>query len=155
LDQTHQDAIRSIKNALNARGLLGSGEAGFQLNKEQQNYTQGEYDSQAKLLDYLSSYQQGYLQAEQSRQSQLAQSASDAANRQLALPQNQPSAGTTAAFDHVDQNGQAVYRAPDGTLHNSDGSIYNPQQAPPPGPAASSNAVSPGSGTAVHPFYAL
>jgi hypothetical protein len=130
LSKAHTDAMRAIKNSLAARGALRSGEAGYQLGNEQQAYTQAEYDSKQQLLDYLSSYQQGYLQAEQQRQQQLAQASSDAANRQQALPQNQPTPQQTAVFDSYAPDGQPLYRAPDGTLHLQDGSVYAP--APPP-----------------------
>ena len=126
LNQAHQFAVRQIKNALNARGLLGSGEAGYQLGKEQTNFAQGQYDARQKLLDYLSSYQQGYLSAANQRAQALAGAYSSASATQQGLPQNQPTPPTTAVFSGYTPDGQPLYKAPDGTLHLLDGSVWTP-----------------------------
>jgi hypothetical protein len=65
LSQTHTDALRSIMNSLAASGMLHSGEAGFQLNRENTNYGQGQYDATQKLLDYLSQVQSAFLTSQQ------------------------------------------------------------------------------------------
>lgn len=122
LGQANTDAIRQIKNSLNARGLLNSGETGFQLDRQNTGYRQAESDATNKLLDYLAQYQQGYLAAQQTRSGQLAGAYSSAADRQFA--NNQGSAGFTAPLDHVDANGNPVYRGPDGTLYGADGNPY-------------------------------
>jgi hypothetical protein len=124
LTQANDDAVRQIRAALNRRGLLNSGESGYQLDRQNTGYRQASYDANQKLLDYLQKYQQGYVSAQQARQGQLAQSYSDAANRQYANNQGTP--GTTATFDHVDSAGRAVYRGPDGRLYDVSGSAYSP-----------------------------
>lgn len=68
LQQADQDAVRGINNSLAARGMFRSGETGFQLGRENQNYTQAQYDATQKLVDYLSGVQSAYTQAEQARQ---------------------------------------------------------------------------------------
>jgi len=71
LSQAHTDAIRTITNALAARGMLRSGETGFQLGNETRNYGTGQYDARQKLLDYLSGIQSAFISAAQARQSAL------------------------------------------------------------------------------------
>lgn len=62
LDEAHEDRNRYIKNRLAARGILSSGETGFQLGREQTNYARGQADSAGKLLDYLSGINAGIAQ---------------------------------------------------------------------------------------------
>lgn len=104
ITQAHQDAIRQIKNALAARGALRSGEAGFQLGREQQNFTQGTYDANQKLLDYLAGVAQAYAEAERQRQNQQTQGLQTAYTNAV----NQY-AGTGAVQD----GGTPSYNAPD------------------------------------------
>lgn len=131
LDQAHGDAIRNIKNALASRGLIRSGEAGFQLGRENQAYGQANYDASQKWLDYIAGVQSAFASGEQQRATTLAQSASQAATRQAGLPQNQPVAGQAAHFDHTDAAGNPVYLSADGRQWNPDGSPY---KAPTPAP---------------------
>lgn len=131
LAQANTDAVRQIKNQLNARGLLNSGETGYQLGKQQQGYSQAEYDANQKLLDYLNQYQQGYLSAQTSNAQALGTSASNAADRQFSV--NQGSPGTQAVYDHTAPDGTVVYKDTGGTLYSADGSKYTP---PPEAPVA-------------------
>jgi hypothetical protein len=100
LTQAHDDAVRQLKNALAARGLLHSGETGFELNRENQAYTQANYDATQQLVDYLAGVQSALSQAQQQQAAQLAQAAQAAYANQLALAQNQqasaPSGGSGA-----------------------------------------------------------
>jgi hypothetical protein len=128
LQQANQDAIMKIRQELNKRGLLNSGETGFELDRQNLGYRQAQSDATNKLLGYLQQYQQGYLSAQQQREGTLAQAYSDAANRQFG--QHQSSAGSTATLDHIDPFGNPVYKGPDGTLYGADGSPYS---APQPG----------------------
>lgn len=146
LEQANTTAVRGIKNALNARGLLNSGETGYQLGQQQQSYTQAQYDARQKLTDYMTQYQQGYLTAQQQIQQQLASSASSAADRQYA--NNQGSAGFQALFDHVDPSGVAVYKGADGNLYRSDGTIYTAPSASGGGYNASAGLATPQTGNA-------
>jgi hypothetical protein len=134
LAQANTDAVRKIKNELNARGLLNSGETGFQLGREQQSYGQAQFDARSKLLDYLNQYQGGWLAAQQGNAQSLAQAASQAADRQYSL--NQGSAGSSANFDHFDTDGSAIYKDSAGNLYTSDGQKYTGPKAPTTGPAA-------------------
>lgn len=125
------DAIRQIRADLNKRGLLHSGEAGYQLDRENLSYRQAQSDATQKLLGALQQYQQGYLSAQQGRQGQLAQAYGDAADRQF--QNNQGSAGGAAQLDHVDASGRPVYKGSDGNLYNLDGSPYVAPAAAPAG----------------------
>lgn len=83
LNQTHEDQVRAITNALAASGALHSGEYGFQLNREQQGYTQAQFDARSNLLNALGGYNQGYAEGERQRQAQAQQAAQAAAQAQL------------------------------------------------------------------------
>jgi hypothetical protein len=132
LGVANTDAISRIKSELNKRGILNSGEAGYQLDRQNTGYRQAESDATNKLLDYLNQYQQGYLTAQQQREGTLSQAYSSAADRQF--QNNQGSKGVTAGLDHIDANGRPVYKGPDGKFYNGDGSAYAP-----PGPQAPNN----------------
>jgi hypothetical protein len=133
LGSANTDAIRQIKAELNKRGLLNSGESGFQLDRQNTSFRQAQYDANQKLLDYLNQYQQGYVAAQQAKQGQLAQAYSDAANRQY--DNNKSRAGDTAKLDHVDANGNPVYIGPDGSLYDASGNPYTAPEAPTAPPA--------------------
>ena len=133
LDQANQNATRNIIANLNKRGILHSGEAGYELNQQNLGYRQAQSDAYQKFLGYLQQYQQGYLAAQQTNASKLADAYSSAADRVQA--NNQGSAGVTANYAFTDASGNYVYRGPDGTLYNPDGSIYTPK-APAPPPAS-------------------
>jgi hypothetical protein len=81
----YQDNIRSIKNALAARGALRSGETGYQLGEAQRGFDTAQFDARQELLDYIMGAQQGFLAAERQRQGQLAQGAEGAFGRQTQL----------------------------------------------------------------------
>ena len=126
------------EQALAAKGLLQSGDLGFQLNREQQQYGQAQYDANQQLLDYINSYQQGYLQAERARQAQLANYGNSALQQLLGLfpgglPGSKPSdtpaetppppppayqapVGSTATFDTYN-SGDALNRYLAGQLN--------------------------------------
>lgn len=129
LNQANTDAIRQIRNELNKRGLLNSGEAGFQLDRQNTSFRQAQSDATQKLLGYLQQYQQGYAAAQAQKAQALAQAYSDAANRQYQT--NQGSPGVTASFAFTNDAGQPVYRTPDGSLYNQDATPY-PYAAPQP-----------------------
>lgn len=122
LDQANTNAIRQITQNLNKRGILNSGEAGYELDQQNLGYRQAQSDATQKLLGYLAQYQQGYLAAQNQRDSTLAGAVNDAANRQMQENQSSPGVQTTFAFNT--DNGDPVYRGPDGTLYNADGTPY-------------------------------
>jgi hypothetical protein len=85
LSKAHADALQSIKGALAARGLLHSGELGYQTGREENNFETGTYDATQRLLDYLSGVQGSYATGEQQRQAAAAAAAQQAYQNQLAL----------------------------------------------------------------------
>ncbi|HEY5990915.1 MAG TPA: hypothetical protein VIV12_31645 [Streptosporangiaceae bacterium] len=93
VNQAHLDAIRQLTNTLAARGLLRSGETGYQTGREQQAYGTAQYDARQKVLDYLSGIQSAYDQAQQQRQWALAQAAMSAAQSVPQYPVIPPSYG--------------------------------------------------------------
>ena len=129
LDKANQDATRNIIANLNKRGILHSGEAGYELDQQNLGYRQAQSDAYQKFLGYLQQYQQGYLAAQQKNASDLAGAYNSAADRQYNL--NQGSPGVTAPYAFTNSEGTAVYRAPDGTLYSSpDGQTAVPYQQP-------------------------
>ena len=97
LNADNTKTIQGIKNALAARGLYRSGETGYQLGQQNQNYTNSQFDANKSLLDVLSGAQGQYVSAEQARQQALAQAASDAADRALQEWMAQNAAGGSSA----------------------------------------------------------
>jgi hypothetical protein len=120
LNQQNQQSTRQLVANLNKRGLLHSGEAGYQLDQLNTGYRQAQSDAYQKLLGYLQQYQQGYLSAVNGNTANLTNAISSAATRQAGL--NQGSAGVTATLAGTDANGNPVYKGPDGSLFNPDGS---------------------------------
>lgn len=94
LDQANQNALRSITANLNKRGLLNSGETGYQLDQQNLGYRQAQTDAYGKFLGYLQQYQQGYLTAQQQRAASLAAAISAAADRQYGIYGNQGGGGS-------------------------------------------------------------
>lgn len=146
LDKANQDAIHQITANLNKRGILKSGEAGYEMDQQNLGYRQASQDAYQKFLGYLQQYQQGYVSAQQSNAQSLAQAYSSAADRQFTLNEGTGQAtgqatgpggsttGTSAQFDHVDSAGRPVYKDGSGRLWNADGSQY--AEAPPQPPQA-------------------
>jgi len=127
LQQANDQAKRALIANLNKRGILHSGEAGYQLDQQNQAYGRAQFDAYNKFLGFLQQYQQGYLTAQQQNAQSLAGAYNSAADRQY--NNNQGSPGVTAVFDHIDAEGHAVYKDASGNFFNADGSAYT---APPP-----------------------
>lgn len=129
LNADNQKTIQSIKNTLAARGLYRSGETGYQLGQQNQNYTNSQYGANKSLLESLANAQGQYVNSEQQRQIALAQAASDAANRAYQNYQGSPgtpaTAGVTASYVGPDTHGNYVYQTPDGSLYGGDGNPYS------------------------------
>lgn len=137
LDAANQNAIRQITQNLNKRGILKSGETGYELDQQNLGYRQANSDAYQKLLGYLQQYQQGYLTAQQTNTQSLAGAYSSAADRQY--NNNQSTPGVTAHLDHTDASGKPVYTDGQGNFFNLDGSAYSaPAPAAPAPPAAPS-----------------
>lgn len=79
------DANRTTVNQMAARGILRSGETGYQLGENALQNKQATYDAGRQLLDFLSGAQAAVAQHEQERQFQLLQAQQDAAVRQQEL----------------------------------------------------------------------
>jgi hypothetical protein len=67
LQQAYQDLVGQTKNDLTARGLLSSGETGYQLGRAQLGFTQQQSDALQQLLSTLAGYENGYLGNESAR----------------------------------------------------------------------------------------
>lgn len=135
LQQQNDQAKRTMMADLNKRGLLHSGETGYEADQLNTSYRQAQSDAYQKFLGYLQQYQQGYLSAQNANAGKLADAISSAATRQAGL--NQGSAGVSAQLDHIDANGRAVYKGADGNFYNADGTPYSapvPNTTPPPAP---------------------
>jgi hypothetical protein len=105
--------LKQITDALAATRALHSGEAGYQLGREQQNYTRATYDANQSLLDYLSQLQQSFVQGERQRQQQAAGGLDAVIARLLALFPNGVGGGgggtvpTQSAPPVADYHGEA------------------------------------------------
>lgn len=128
LNQANTDALQSIRANLNKRGLLNSGETGYQLNRQDLSYRQAQFDATQKILGVLQQYQSGYLSAEQAREEALAAAFTAAAGR---VQQSNPSVpgtpaqpGETANFVGVDINHDPVYQTSSGAYYDQNGDPY-------------------------------
>lgn len=92
--KARKDAVRQIRNILASRGLLRSGELGYQLQEQQTAFDTGQYDARQQLQDYLTAVNQGYVEAQRQRALALDAATREEAARQAAL---NPMSGTSAA----------------------------------------------------------
>lgn len=127
LQQANDKAKQQTLADLNKRGLLHSGEAGYQLDQLNTGYRQAQSDAYQKFLGYLQQYQQGYLSALGQNTTNLTNAISSAATRQSQVNQGTP--GVTA---YETSPGSGIYRAPDGSLYNPDGTPHVTAPAAPP-----------------------
>lgn len=132
LDQANQKATQQIIANLNKRGLLHSGEAGYELNQQNLGYRQAQSDAYQKFLGYLQQYQQGYLAAQQANAQKLADAYNAAGDRQY--NNNQSTPGVRMTWAYTDANGNQVYKDASGNFFNADGSAYSGPGAPTPPP---------------------
>jgi hypothetical protein len=131
LDAANSKATRAIIANLNRKGILNSGEAGYELDQQNQGYRQASSDAYDKFLGYLQQYQQGYLAAQNQRAQTLAGSIGSAADR--VGTEYHGTAGVTAYPDHQDAAGNWVFKGTDGNFYNADKSPYTaPTPTAPP-----------------------
>ena len=78
LDQAHTLGLRGVVNALAGRGLLFSGDLGYQQGQQNQLYGHNVYDARNALLSSLSNAYQSYLQQKNQYASAVAQAAQQA-----------------------------------------------------------------------------
>lgn len=76
------DARRNSLNQLGARGMLQSGETGYQLGEVAQTGKNLQYDARLKLLDFLSGIQAAFSQSELQRRLALVDAMQNAYGRQ-------------------------------------------------------------------------
>lgn len=132
LAQDYQDRGDAAKNQLAARGILNSGETGYQLGRLGQNQAQSQYDVTNSLLGSLGSLNDAYAQGQQAHAQQLAQGA-------FVAEQNQANSGGAPP-----QQVTATYNPQTGTWVDPTGNHYDqngnpislPSQAPPEAPQA-------------------
>lgn len=85
LNQAHDQQRQALIHTLASTGRLHSGEAGYQLGLDQQQFAQGQYDANQKLLDVLGQYAAGFAEAQRQQELARQQAAAEAAQRQLEL----------------------------------------------------------------------
>ena len=88
LNRQTEDARRTQINDLAARGILSSGETGFQLGRVQQGSLESQYDARRALLDLLRQGSDTFAQAELQRKLGLLDAAQNAYARQQARAAN-------------------------------------------------------------------
>lgn len=141
LEEARKDAARQLSGFLAGRGLVRSGETGYQQGRQQTDYTRARYDSTQELLDYLAGYQSAYTQAEQERQSAqqaasmtalqnyLASNPSASAGQPQASPTPvqgsptviPPTPGTEGGLPHITK----VQGIPPGSTMNPYGTVFD------------------------------
>lgn len=144
LTQQHTKNLRSIRNALAARGALRSGALGYQLGEEQRRLDEGQFTATRQLTDYLAGAQQAFVDAERARQQQQRDAATQAGQQ----VQNDPANQATPA-QKLDWNASVGAYGPgaDGKYYDANGNEVTPAGpsysapgtwAPTPGSVASS-----------------
>jgi hypothetical protein len=88
LNLARSNALKNIVNALAGRGMMRSGDTGYNTGQEEQAATLAQYNAQKTLLDYLAGIQSGYAAAVKQRQSDQYGQFSDAYGRVLSAYQN-------------------------------------------------------------------
>lgn len=78
LDTNHKLGLKSVIDQLAGRGLLRSGETGYQQGQQDTLYGHNVYDARNALLSHLSDQYQQYLQQRQQLQSSVVQAAQNA-----------------------------------------------------------------------------
>lgn len=97
LSKQYEDARLRNFNDLAARGMLQSGETGYQLGELGQARLQSEYDARMSVLDQLNNLYSQFASAERQRQTQAALSMMDAAQAESQYPWNYP---TGSQYDY-------------------------------------------------------
>lgn len=119
LQQTYQDQQDAAKNQLAARGILNSGETGFQLGRIGQNQAGAQYDATNNLLGGIGSLNDQYVQGRQAAANQLAQGAFSAeGNAAAAGGSGGGGPSVTATWDPA----TGTYIDPSGNHYGADGS---------------------------------
>lgn len=162
LNQAYQDQQSASKNQLAARGILNSGETGYQLGRLGQQQAQNQYDVTNSLLGNIGNLNDAYVAGRQAAAQQLANGAIGAENTAAQNGGSSGGSGVTATWDpatgtyvdptgnHYDPSGNPVSFTPPSTNQ-----AYTPDIAPAPAGAAgvATPGVAAGSGgLRVRPF---
>jgi hypothetical protein len=138
IGKAHSDAVRQIQNALTARGLARSGETGYQLDQENQNYAIGTNDATGKLLDYLAGVQAAFTQGEADRAN--AKNAAAAQSAQTQATEHPYYGPQDLSWDYTesawgpDASGNYYIPAPDWTAENKHYVVRPKKTEPTPTP---------------------
>lgn len=132
LQQDYDDRQNLVKKQLAARGILDSGETGYQLGRLGQSQAQSQYDATSSLLGGISGLNDQYVAGRQAAASQLAQGAFSA--QATAAQQNAGGGGGTVTATWNPATG--TYVDPSGNHYDQGGNaIALPVQTPPPATA--------------------
>lgn len=131
LDKANRQANAGITNNLASRGMLQSGELGYQTNEQAQAYKQAYSEATGKLNDYLAGVAKAYADAENARNEKLLAAQETAAQ---SVAKRAANAGNVS-LSYVAQgpNGVPIYRSADGKMFTVDaqGNRY-PYEGPDP-----------------------
>jgi hypothetical protein len=128
LQQTYQDSQDATKNQLAARGILNSGETGFQLGRLGQTNAQNTYDATSGLLGSIGSLNDQYAAGRQAAAQQLAQGAFSAESNAAAS-----NAGAAPGITATWNPATGTYVDPAGNHYDQGGNpISMPGSTPPP-----------------------
>lgn len=131
LQQSYEDQQTAAKNQLAARGILSSGETGYQLGRIGQQQAQSQYDATSGLLSGIGGFNNDYVAGRQAAAAQLAQGALAAETN--AAASNAGGGGgttTTATWDPA----TGLYKDANGKYYDPSGNPTSPS-APPPAPS--------------------
>jgi hypothetical protein len=147
LQQSYQDQQDAAKNQLAGRGILNSGETGYQLGRLGQQQGLDQYNATNSLLGNIGTLNDQYVAGRNAAAQALAQGSLTAEQTAAA----NGSTGTTATWDPA----TGLYRDPSGNYWNPDGTPGTPHSAPSPSaPAPPAPAAAPAAGQTVQPGVA-
>lgn len=124
LQRAYEQNTRNTKNQLASRGILQSGETGYQLGNENRDYLQNQYEARQQLLDFLNGVEAAFASNEQNRSNELIQAGQQAYQNQVGLPQNTPTSPFRANL-LASWHGGAYYKGKDGKLYDAQGQALN------------------------------
>jgi hypothetical protein len=120
LGRERDTQARNVKNDLAARGMLSSGETGYQLGQNEREYMQNLTDSERQLLDQLTGFAGQYTGAVSDIATQKTDAAQNAMQEILATNPNAPNDRAGLLKDTVNKKGVGWYSL-GGKLYDSSG----------------------------------
>ena len=112
IKQAFADAARGITNDVTARGILSSGETGWQHGRNVQDLNRANYDARQSLADYLGGLRSSFANSERTRQRSLADLLTDLIGRwpeDWGTPPTQPTTPATTEDEPIpDEPGKYV-----------------------------------------------